>query len=129
MAIVFSRPMRSDTQPKNGRVRPLVMRSMVSASGSAARPKTITLATPKSRAKAANCEMTIRPPVDIMVIMTNISQNTGVFSISAGMTSFADDASRRAAAALSSAVGMRIASAATAPTTPRMMPNTTSVCW
>ena len=31
--IVFSRPTRSDTQPNNGRVRPLVKRSMVSASG------------------------------------------------------------------------------------------------
>ena len=28
--------------------------------------------------------MTISPPVDIIVIMTNISQNTGVFSISRG---------------------------------------------
>jgi len=33
MPIVLSRPMRSDTQPKNGLVRPLVMRSMVRASG------------------------------------------------------------------------------------------------
>ena len=44
----------------------------------------MTSATPKSRAKSANCEITIRPPVDIIVIMTNISQKTGVFSISFG---------------------------------------------
>ena len=77
IAMVFSRPMLSDTQPKNGRVSPLVRRSTVSASGNAARPNTMTLATPKSRENAANCEMIIRPPVDIIVIMKNISQNTG----------------------------------------------------
>ncbi len=36
---------------------------------------------------AANCEITISPPVDIMVIMANISQNTGVFCICSGATS------------------------------------------
>ena len=90
MAMVFSRPMRSETQPKNGRVRPLVMRSIVSAKGSAARPNTSTLVTPKSRENEANCEIIISPPVDIMVIMRNISQKTCVFSISRGATSFAD---------------------------------------
>ena len=34
--------------------------------------------------------MIISPPVDIMVIIRNISQKTGVFSISRGATSFAD---------------------------------------
>ena len=84
--------MWSETQPKNGRVSPLVMRSTVSASGSAAKPSTITLATPKSRANGANCEMIMRPPVDIMVIITNISQKTPVRSISPGATSLAASA-------------------------------------
>ena len=52
----------------------------------------MTLVTPKSRENEANCEMIISPPVDIMVIMKNISQNTFVFSMSAGTTSFAVDA-------------------------------------
>ena len=127
MPIVFSRPMRSDTQPKKGRVRPLVMRSTVSASGSAARPHTMTLATPKARENAANCEITIRPPVDIIVIMTNISQNTLVLSMSLGAT-LRDDAMIAGACKTSLVVGERMASAASAPTMPRMMPNTTKVC-
>ncbi len=127
MAIVFSRPMRSETQPKNGRVRPLVMRSNVSANGNAESPNTMTLATPKSREKAANCEMIIRPPVDIIVIMKNISQNTPLRSISFGMTSLTDVITATGGN-FSSARGMRIASAASAPTMPRMNPNTTSVC-
>ncbi|CLA27921.1 Uncharacterised protein [Mycobacterium tuberculosis] len=60
------------------------MRSMVSASGSAAKPQTMTLATPKSFVKFANCEITISPPVDIIVIITNISQKIGVLSICFG---------------------------------------------
>ena len=87
--MVFSRPIRSETQPKNGRVNPLVIRSNVSANGNAAIPKIVTSAMPKLRMTGANCEITIRPPVDIMVIMTNSSQNTGVFSIAAGGVSAA----------------------------------------
>jgi len=86
-AIVFSRPIWSDSQPKNGRVKPLVMRSTVKANGNAARPNTRTFATPKSREKAANCEMIINPPVDIIVIIANSSQNTGARSICRGATS------------------------------------------
>ena len=52
--MVFSRPIRSDSQPKNGRVRPLVKRSMVSARGSAARPQTTALVMPNSPAKAGH---------------------------------------------------------------------------
>src|SRR5580698_2368266 len=81
ISMVFSRPIRSDTQPKNGRVNPLVIRSSVNANGSAAMPKIVRSAIPKLRMNGANCEITIRPPVDIMVIMRNSSQNTGVFSI------------------------------------------------
>ena len=60
------------------------MRSIVSANGSAANPKITTLAMPKSFMKFANCEITIKPPVDIMVIIKNISQKIGVFSICFG---------------------------------------------
>jgi hypothetical protein len=37
---------------------------------------------PNSAAKAAICEVTIRPEVDIIVIITNISQKAGVRSMS-----------------------------------------------
>ena len=84
ITIVFSRPIRSDSQPKNGRVRPLVIRSSDSASGSSGSPNTMRFAMPKSRVNAAICEVTINPAVDIIVIMTNISQKIGVRSISSG---------------------------------------------
>ena len=74
---IAPRPIWSDTQPKNGRVSPLVKRSMVSARGSAAAPQTSIFATPNSVAKLAICEMTISPDVDISVIITNISQKIG----------------------------------------------------
>jgi len=57
---------------------------IVSGSGSAARPNTVTPVMPKSWAKIAICEVTIRPEVDIMVIIKNISQNSGWRSISPG---------------------------------------------
>ena len=41
---------------------------------------------PKSAVKAPICEVTIRPLVDIIVIITNSSQNTGVRSILRGPT-------------------------------------------
>src|SRR5437016_2171563 len=66
---------------KNGRVRPLVMRSSDHASGSTGRPKTTAFAIPKSRVKAAIFEVTISPAVDIIVIMTNINQKIVVRSI------------------------------------------------
>src|SRR6202171_3251496 len=74
MNMVLSRPIRSDTQPKKGRVKPLVKRSIVKASGNAAMPKMVASVMPKSFEKDAICEMTMRPDVDIIVIMTNISQ-------------------------------------------------------
>ena len=58
---------------------------MVSASGSAAEPSTTASATPKSRAKLAKFDTTIRPPVAIIVIMANISQKIGERSISRGV--------------------------------------------
>ena len=70
-AMVFSRPIWSDTQPKNGRVNPLVTRDRVSDSGSAAMPSTSTCATLNSLANAPTLSTTIRPLVDIIVIITN----------------------------------------------------------
>src|SRR3984893_14664041 len=78
---VVSRPIRSDTQPKNGRVNPLVIRSNVKASGNAPIPKMVASAMPKSLEKDAICEMTMRPDVDIIDIIKNINQKTGVFNI------------------------------------------------
>ena len=78
ISIVFSRPMRSEIQPKNGRVAPFVMRSSDSASGSTGSPNTSTPAMPKSRVNAPICDVTISPVVDIIVIMANISQKIGV---------------------------------------------------
>src|ERR1051326_1287726 len=104
ISMVFSRPIRSDTKPKKGRVRPLVIRSNVRANGSAAMPKIVTSAIPKLRVNGANCEITIRPPVDIIVIMTNSSQNTGVRSIMPGETPAATETE----AAGSTASGMML---------------------
>ena len=81
--------MWSDNQPKNGRVNPLVMRSNVSAAGTAAMviPKMTTdvvPSIPKALAKLVNCVMTISPPVDSIDTIPNSSQNTGDFSIYIG---------------------------------------------
>ena len=51
-------------------------------------PSTVTAVIPKSSAKIAICEVTISPEVDIMVIMINISQNSGLRSISFGAKLF-----------------------------------------
>ena len=74
----------------------------------------------------AKFDVTINPPVDIIVIMTNISQKIGVFSILAGATSF-PCARMVAGAAASPARGSRRPSAARTPTLPRMTPNTVNV--
>ncbi len=120
--MVFSRPWWSDTQPKNGRVSPLVKRSMVSASGSAAMPHTVICATPNSVANPAMFDTTINPEVDISVIITNISQKTGDRSI----------VTVSAPAPLSSVAaegGGFSPSAATSPTTPKTTPKRSSVAW
>jgi len=61
------------------------MRSIDSASGSSGNPNTSAFPIPKSRVNAAICDVTISPAVDIIVIITNISQKIGVRSISAGV--------------------------------------------
>ena len=101
---------------------------MVSASDSAARPNTITLATPKSRAKVAICEVTIRPEVDIMVIIANINQNSGVRSIWRGARSCVLAAMAGAGmAAAWLASGERRACEAMTPITANTRPNCQSV--
>ena len=77
--------MWSDTQPKNGRVRPLVTRDKVSDSGSAAMPSTIDLATLILAGERPDVRRHHQAEVDISAIMTNSSQNTGLFSISRGV--------------------------------------------
>ena len=124
MNIVFSRPKRSDTQPKNGRVAPFVIRSSDSASGSSGRPNTSTSAIPKSRVNAPICDVTISPVVDIIVIIANISQKTGVPSISCGGTSIGAGAFVVARCAGSgerhAASGRRSPCAATSPTSAKI---------
>ena len=88
MSMVCSRPILSETQPKNGRVRPFSMRSMLRAKVSAGSVMPIRLtgisATLKSLAMGASCAVAIRPPAAIMMNMTYITQKTGVLSISSG---------------------------------------------
>src|SRR3569833_768152 len=80
-----TQPKKTETQPKNGRVRPLVTRDRVSDSGKAAIPSTRISATLYSRANGPTFDVTIRPLVDIMLIMMKSSQNTGFFNISRGV--------------------------------------------
>ena len=130
MPMVFSRPIRSEIQPKKGLVSPLAMQSTVTARGRAATPNTITPATPKSLVKLANCEMTINPQVDIIAIIANISQKTRVFSMPLG------EHSRPVSTALAGRRPDRLAGpgrarqkAARTPTAPRMTPNRVRVAW
>ena len=73
MNIVFSRPIWSETQPKNGRVRPLRTRSIDSANCNAGSVKpriaTGTTSILKSLAIGASCAVAIRPPVPTITNM------------------------------------------------------------
>ena len=122
-AIVFSRPIVSDTHPKIGRVSPLAMRSIDSARGTAAVPNTSVLPRPKSVAKLLKFDTTMRPPVDIMVIMTNISQKIGERSIVAGVAPVFSSVPERTSVVR----GTRRSKAATVPIAPRIRPNVRSV--
>ena len=89
MNMVFSRPIWSDTQPKNGRVMPFSTRSIDSAKVSAGRVMPIrvtgTPATLKSLAIGASCAVAIRPPAPTSTNIRYITQKIGVFSISPGV--------------------------------------------
>src|SRR5258705_2711710 len=69
------------------------MRSIETVNGKSGRPKTTAFAMPKSRVNADICDVTISPAVDIIVIMTNISQKIGVRNISDGRQSSRDPGS------------------------------------
>ena len=88
MNIVFSRPIRSETQPKSARVTPLSTRSSVSANCSAGsvspRIETGTVSILKSLAMGASCAVAIRPPVLTITNMAYITQNGALASTSTG---------------------------------------------
>ena len=81
MSMVSSRPMLSETQPKNGRVRPFSTRSIESANVSAGSVSPMMLtgisAILKSLAIGASCAVAIRPPAPTSTNITYITQNTG----------------------------------------------------
>ena len=81
MNMVFSRPIMSEIQPKNGRVRPLRMRSMVAAKVTAVIVSPIsvtgTLSTFQSTAIGLRLAVTISPPAPTITNMKYISQKIG----------------------------------------------------
>ena len=85
---MFSRPIRSESQPHTGRVMPFRMRSIESAKVNAGsvRPRidTGTSATLKSFAIGASCAVAMRPPDAMSTNMRYMTQNTGVRAISTG---------------------------------------------
>ncbi len=88
MNMVFSRPIWSDTQPKNGRVSPFNTRSIASAKVNAGivRNSSVTgvFATPKSVAMTESCAVAINPPAPTRTNSRYISQNTGSRATSPG---------------------------------------------
>jgi hypothetical protein len=88
MNIVCSRPIWSDTHPKNGRDNPLSTRptdkAKLSAGMVSPRIDTGTLSIAKSAATGASCAVTIRPLVPTITNIAYISQNGSDFNTSAG---------------------------------------------
>ncbi|MNT82798.1 hypothetical protein D3C72_2225780 [compost metagenome] len=72
--------MLSEIQPNNGREMPFMIRSSISASGSAAITKkcrsTLNSFTPRSLAMTPSWATAIMPPVTTRMNITNISQNS-----------------------------------------------------
>ena len=91
MNIVFSRPIVSETKPKNGRPNPSKIRSSEMAKVSAAicRPNRLTgtSATRKSWAMGAICAAAIRPPEATITKIAYMTQKTGVRTTSRGVRS------------------------------------------
>src|SRR6266852_5011974 len=91
MNIVFSRPIWSDIQPKNGRDTPLSTSPTDSAKLSAGmvspRIDTATLSIAKSLATGASWAVTVRPPAPTMTNIAYISQNGGDLSTREGAVS------------------------------------------
>ncbi len=84
--IVFSRPILSDTQPKNGRVSPFRMRSIDRAKvrAGSVRPisETGTVSILKSLAMGASCAVAIKPPAPTSTNITYMTQKIGDCTIS-----------------------------------------------
>src|SRR5262249_26363854 len=81
ISIVFSRPILSDTQPKNGRVTPFKMRSIDNAKVRAGKVMPIRLTGTssilKSLAIGASCAVAIKPPAPTSTNMTYMTQKIG----------------------------------------------------
>ncbi len=81
MNIVFSRPIMSEIQPKNGRVKPLSTRSMVAANVTAVMVIAINvtgvLSIFQSAAIGFRFAVTISPPAPTITNMKYISQKIG----------------------------------------------------
>ena len=81
MNMVFSRPILSEIQPKNGRVRPLRIRSMVAANVTVVIVipirETETLSSFQSTAIGFRLAVTIKPPAPTITNMKYISQKIG----------------------------------------------------
>src|SRR5262245_33805151 len=79
--MVFSRPRKSETQPKNGLVSPLRTRSIVNANVSAGRVMPINVMGVVSRWKSLamgfSCAVAISPPAAINTNITYMTQNVG----------------------------------------------------
>ena len=68
--MVFSRPIWSETQPKNGRAPPLARLSTMSAVASTVLPPSRSiLSRPKSLAMSESCAVAIRPLAETMTNM------------------------------------------------------------
>ena len=88
MNIVFSRLAKSDSQPKNGRDKPLPTRPIASAKLRAGMVTpsidTSAVSIAKSRATGASCAVTINPPVPTMTNIAYMNQNGDDRSVSEG---------------------------------------------
>ncbi len=73
--------MRSETHPNKGRVTPFATRSMVNASGQRRKPEHAHIRQSEIARENRHLEVTIRPDVDIIDIITNSSQKSGVRSM------------------------------------------------
>src|SRR5262245_31437901 len=87
--MVFSRPRKSETQPKNGLVSPLRTRSIVNANVSAGRVMPINVigvvSRWKSLAMGLSCAVAISPPAAISTNITYMTQNVGSLSTCSGL--------------------------------------------
>src|SRR5208282_2297818 len=106
IAMVGSRPMRSETQPKNGRATPFITLSKISATVSVEAPRNSTVfETPLSLATTAICAVAMSPLAEISTNIRYSSQNVGVLSISMGEKLLVDCRTRAVDAAAGASPG------------------------